>query len=90
MHCLRRLSDRVSGARPGPECSIDKLLMTDVEQRLMNAAMHLLGDTDIDRRTHWFDRYLYGRAGSIYGGSAQIQRNILAQRLLGLPQASRA
>ena len=90
MHCLRRLSDRVSGARPGPECSIDKLLMTDVEQRLMNAAMQLLGDTDIDSRAQWFDRYLYGRAGSIYGGSAQIQRNILAQRLLGLPQASRA
>ncbi|NKY32811.1 acyl-CoA dehydrogenase [Nocardia speluncae] len=92
MHCLRRLSDRISTARPGPECSIDKLLMTEVEQRLMNAASSLLADTDIDAgsRPQWFDRYLYGRASSIYGGSAQIQRNILAQRLLGLPQASRA
>ncbi|MGF6889359.1 alkylation response protein AidB-like acyl-CoA dehydrogenase [Nocardia sp. GAS34] len=90
MHCLRRLSDRAAGAGPGPESSIDKLLMTAVEQRLMTAGVNLLADTGTPGRARWFDRYLYGRAGSIYGGSAQIQRNILAERLLGLPQAPRA
>ncbi|MFC4048088.1 acyl-CoA dehydrogenase family protein [Actinomadura syzygii] len=93
MHCLRTLSDRVSGAPPGPESSIDKLLMTAVEQRLTALSLSLLTDTDApgnaaSGRAEWFDRYLYGRAGSIYGGSAQIQRNILAERLLGLPRSA--
>ncbi|TYB48215.1 acyl-CoA dehydrogenase family protein [Actinomadura chibensis] len=92
MHCLRTLSDRVSGAPPGPESSIDKLLMTAVEQKLTALSLSLLTDTAVDSagpgRAEWFDRYLYGRAGSIYGGSAQIQRNILAERLLGLPRAA--
>ncbi|MDF5753451.1 acyl-CoA dehydrogenase family protein [Spongiactinospora sp. TRM90649] len=87
MHCLRTLSDRVSGASPGPESSIDKLLMTAVEQKLMALSLSLLTDTTAPGRAEWFDRYLYGRAGSIYGGSAQIQRNILAERLLGLPRS---
>lgn len=86
MHCLRSLDDRTSGKPPGPESSIDKLLMTRVEQDLMSLSLELLTDRASDQRAGWFDRYLYARAGSIYGGSAQIQKNILAQRLLGLPR----
>ncbi|GAA4382961.1 acyl-CoA dehydrogenase family protein [Actinomadura verrucosospora] len=87
MHCLRTLSDRVSGAPPGPESSIDKLLMTAVEQKLTALSLGLLTAATTPGRAEWFDRYLYGRAGSIYGGTAQIQRNILAERLLGLPRS---
>ncbi|WP_033288582.1 acyl-CoA dehydrogenase family protein [Amycolatopsis jejuensis] len=86
MHCLRTLSDRAAGIPPGPESSVDKLLMTAVEQGLMRVSLSLLTDTTAPGRAEWFGRYLYGRAGSIYGGSAQIQRNILAQRKLGLPR----
>ncbi|OAA27424.1 acyl-CoA dehydrogenase [Frankia sp. EI5c] len=89
MHCLRSLSERASGAAPGPETSIDKLLMTRVEQLLMATSLDLLTDAAEPGRREWFDRYLYGRAGSIYGGSAQIQRNILAERLLALPREPR-
>ncbi|GAA1867069.1 acyl-CoA dehydrogenase family protein [Pseudonocardia ailaonensis] len=90
MHCLRSLSERVEGGSPGAESSIDKLLMTRVEQTLMSAGLELLDDVTTPDRSEWFDRYLYGRAGSIYGGSAQIQRNILAQRVLALPRGPRA
>ncbi|MBO9524119.1 MAG: acyl-CoA dehydrogenase family protein [Nocardioidaceae bacterium] len=86
MHCLRTLSDRASGVLSGPESSVDKLLMTAVEQKLTQVSMALLTDTTGAHRARWFDRYLYGRAASIYGGSSQIQRNILAQRRLGLPR----
>lgn len=86
MHCLRRLSDRAAGIPPGPESSVDKLLMTQVEQRLMDLGLEVLKDTAEPGRAEWFGRYLYGRAGSIYGGSSQIQRNIIAQRELQLPR----
>lgn len=84
MHSLRRLSARTDGSLPGPESSVDKLLMTRVEQLLLETAMDLCDDHLDGRRTVWFDRYLYARSGSIYGGSAQIQRNILALRVLGM------
>jgi alkylation response protein AidB-like acyl-CoA dehydrogenase len=90
MHCLRSLSERATGGSPGAESSIDKLLMTRVEQQLMAVSLDLLDDATVPGRREWFDRYLYGRAGSIYGGSSQIQRTILAERMLALPRAPRA
>ncbi len=89
MQCLRTLSDRAAGVLAGPESSVDKLLMTAVEQRLMRVSLQLLTDTAAPGRADWFGRYLYGRAASIYGGSSQIQRNILAERRLGLPREPR-
>jgi alkylation response protein AidB-like acyl-CoA dehydrogenase len=86
MHCLRRLSERAAGVPPGPESSVDKLLMTEVEQRLMALGLAIMRDAAEPGRSEWFGRYLYGRAGSIYGGSSQIQRNIIAQRQLQLPR----
>lgn len=87
MHTLRRLSERASGVVAGPETSIDKLLMTCVEQDLLAAALELSADHTDGRRAAWFGRYLYGRSASIYGGSAQVQKNTLAQRGLGLPRS---
>lgn len=83
----RSVRERLEGRPPGPEASVDKLLMTTVEQNLMDTALELTADRVGGQYAKWFDRYLYGRAGSIYGGSAQIQRNILAQRVLALPKA---
>lgn len=86
MHTLRHLSDVASGQDLGFESSIDKMLMTQVEQRLMEVALDSLNNYHSNVSSEWFDRYLYARSASIYGGSAQIQRNILAQRVLGLPR----
>jgi alkylation response protein AidB-like acyl-CoA dehydrogenase len=84
MHCLRRLSERADGRDPGPLSSIDKLLMTKVEQTLLQVAVSNDPGLSAERSQAWFDRYVYARAGSIYGGTAQIQKNILANRVLGL------
>jgi len=88
-HVRRRLIERErSDALPGPEMSVDKLLMTDVDQALHGAAVDLLGPTVLlgSGPSPWMERYVYSRAASIYGGSEQVQLNIIAQRLLGLPR----
>ncbi len=84
MHCLRRLGERYGGKDPGPLSSVDKLLMTQVEQTLLDVAVRHVPGSSRQRRKTWFDRYIYARAGSIYGGTSQIQKNILANRVLGL------
>jgi alkylation response protein AidB-like acyl-CoA dehydrogenase len=86
MHTLRQLSRRATGAELGAESSIDKLLMTHVEQTLLSAALELSVDFSDPQLSEWFNRYLYARSASIYGGTSQIQKNILATRILGLPR----
>ncbi|MDN5913523.1 MAG: acyl-CoA dehydrogenase family protein [Pseudonocardia sp.] len=88
-HVRRRLQERESSdALPGPEMSVDKILMTSVDQALHGAALRLAGPAALSGAVNpeWLRRYLYGRAASIYGGSEQVQLNIIAQRLLGLPR----
>jgi alkylation response protein AidB-like acyl-CoA dehydrogenase len=87
LHVCRRLSDRLDGISHGPEGSVDKLLMTRVEQAVGHAALgmsYLTGGIEEDT---WLKMYLYSRAQSIMGGTSQIQRNLVATRILGLPAA---
>jgi alkylation response protein AidB-like acyl-CoA dehydrogenase len=72
----------------GPETSIDKVLLGTAEQAVFDLAAEGLGpwvalgdDPESDR---WRAEFLYSRAATIYGGSAEIQRNIIARRLLDL------
>jgi len=72
---------------PGPEGSIDKLLMARVEQELLTAAVGVVGGTClVDDGEDWFSDYLYSRAATIYGGTEQVQKNVLADQCLGLPR----
>ncbi|WAJ44547.1 acyl-CoA dehydrogenase family protein [Mycobacterium sp. Aquia_216] len=72
------------GARLGPDTSIDKVLLAGAEQRLYDTVRDLLpGVVELDD-TPWRSEYLYSRASTIYGGTAEIQRNIIARRLLDL------
>lgn len=85
LHVCRRLSDRLDGIEHGPEGSVDKLLMTSVEQAVGRASLAIggaghTGGDDTDLRV-----YLYSRAQSVMGGTSQIQRNLVATRILGLP-----
>jgi alkylation response protein AidB-like acyl-CoA dehydrogenase len=76
-----RLAD---GARLGPETSIDKVLLATAEQQLYDTARDLLpGAVELDD-TPWRTEFMYSRAATIYGGTAEIQRNIIARRLLEL------
>ncbi|MBJ7386194.1 MAG: acyl-CoA dehydrogenase family protein [Mycolicibacterium sp.] len=76
-----RLAD---GQRLGPDTSIDKVLLAAAEQKLYDTARDLLaGSIELDD-TAWRTEYLYSRAATIYGGTAEVQRNIIARRLLDL------
>jgi len=83
-HASRTMSAFVNGGAVGPESSGVKLLMAQAEQRLGLAALEVLGAEEAG--TFWHERYLYSRAASVYGGAQQIQRTILADRVLGLPK----
>ena len=75
--------------------SVDKLLITAMEQQVHSSLMELLGAEVLDpgsqplglNAAQWAREYIYSRAATIYGGTAQIQRDIVAQRLLGLPRS---
>jgi alkylation response protein AidB-like acyl-CoA dehydrogenase len=79
-HVRRRLSEQLDGVSHGPEGSLDKLLMTWVEQSVGHAALAVAGTRDPDL----LSAYLYSRAQSVMGGTSQIQKNIIASRILGL------
>ena len=73
---------------PIPETSVDKILMATAEQELFDLARAwsdgVLEFCDDDAAVSLRAEYMYSRAASIYGGSAEIQRNIVADQLLGL------
>jgi alkylation response protein AidB-like acyl-CoA dehydrogenase len=90
LRCRSRATVRrlVAGETLGPETSIDKVLVAGAEQSLFDVARELTPGL-IEQPTgvveaQWRDEYLYSRAASIYGGTGEIQRNIIARRLLGL------
>jgi alkylation response protein AidB-like acyl-CoA dehydrogenase len=72
----------------GAETSIDKVLVATAEQTVFDAARRLLPGTietdDSIAGEVWRSEFLYSRAATIYGGSAEVQRNIIARRLLDL------
>jgi alkylation response protein AidB-like acyl-CoA dehydrogenase len=86
LHVRRRLSERLGGLDHGPGGSIDKLLMTWVEQTVGAAALSVAGShAVVDGDDVALKTYLYSRAQSVMGGTSQIQKNIIATRILGLP-----
>ena len=85
LHVRRRLSDRLDGVTHGPEGSVDKLLMTWVEQSVGHASLAVGGIAHGSRDDTDLRTYLYSRAQSVMGGTSQIQRNLVARRILGLP-----
>ena len=84
---LRSLTERQNGRLPGPEGSVDKLLMTRADQFFAHVMMDLSASGPLLTEGLEWDIYVWSRAAGIYGGTAQIQRNIVAQRVLGLPRA---
>jgi alkylation response protein AidB-like acyl-CoA dehydrogenase len=81
----RRLA---AGETLGAETSIDKALVAAAEQAVFDLAAEALGEDvalgDDPASARWRAEFLYSRAATIYGGSSEIQRNIIARRLLGL------
>ena len=77
-----------AGETLGAETSVDKVLVATAERAVYDAARRLLpGVIELDDSLAgemWREEYLYSRAATIYGGTAEVQRNIIARRLLDL------
>jgi alkylation response protein AidB-like acyl-CoA dehydrogenase len=95
LNSLRQLSALARGYKPGPESSIQKLYYSEMGARLMALANDLTGAFgQLARRSphapdagRWAQRELASRGPLIFAGTNEIQRNIIAQRVLGLPRA---
>jgi alkylation response protein AidB-like acyl-CoA dehydrogenase len=74
-----------AGVDPGPLPSINKVWWPIAHQKLVEAGLLRSGPAGADPAV-WYRRWLDARPESIYGGAAQIQRNIIAERFLGLPR----
>lgn len=74
-----------AGGALGPESSVNKLYWSHLDLALHETALDLVGE----ETGPWMDGYLFALAGPIYGGTDQIQRNTIAERLLGLPREPR-
>ena len=72
------------GRKLGADTSIDKVLLAGAEQRLYDTVRDLLPGRIELEDDPWRTEFLYSRAASIYGGTAEVQRNIIARRLLDL------
>ena len=83
----RSLTERQNGKLPGPEGSVDKLLLARADQLFGHTMMDLRASDPLLTEGLEWDIYVWSRAAGIYGGTAQIQRNIVAQRVLGLPRS---
>jgi alkylation response protein AidB-like acyl-CoA dehydrogenase len=91
---FRSLTRILRGETPGAEGSINKLFWSEMSQRLHDTAFRVLGAKSqlVKGSAHavaagrWQRSLLYYRAGTIFAGTSEIQRNIIAQRVLGLPR----
>jgi alkylation response protein AidB-like acyl-CoA dehydrogenase len=86
---LRSTQRSLSGARPGPEASVRKLLGVEHDQRTQEMGLALLGPdgaTTVGPAAQWTFGFLANRCLTIAGGTSEIQRNVIAERLLGLPR----
>jgi alkylation response protein AidB-like acyl-CoA dehydrogenase len=91
---LRGLTRRLRGEAPGPEGSILKLYGSELGIRIADAAGALLGmrclvdvpQEDVPDAPRWYNRVVSARQYTIAGGTSEIQRNIIGERVLGLPK----
>lgn len=90
----RTASRLMSGAPPGPDASANKIFWSEMDLRLHETALRILGDQaellpgapDATDAGRWLEGFLFAQAGPIYSGTNEIQRNIVAERLLGMPR----
>ncbi|MGW3996799.1 acyl-CoA dehydrogenase family protein [Amycolatopsis sp. NPDC004772] len=82
---VSRLAD---GGELGPESSVNKLFWSHLDVELHETALDVLGP-EAETAETWVNGYLFSLAGPIYGGTDQIQRNTIAERLLKLPREAR-
>jgi alkylation response protein AidB-like acyl-CoA dehydrogenase len=75
--------------QPGPEGSLTKWMWSDTNQQLTQLAVDILGPDALTAGTPWAFELLRARGNSIEGGTTEVLKNIVAERVLGLPRAGR-
>jgi alkylation response protein AidB-like acyl-CoA dehydrogenase len=95
MFALRSLASRTvnrlaAGERLGPEISVDKIVLGTTEQTVADTARQLLWPAleleDSVEARNWRRAWAFSRITTIYGGAIEVQRDLVAERLLGLPR----
>ncbi|MEU8847601.1 acyl-CoA dehydrogenase family protein [Streptomyces sp. NPDC048564] len=86
---LAAASRFLDGESIGPESSLNKVFWSEYDIALHETALDLLGPEGELTDTDWSERYVFSLAGPIYAGTNEIQRDIIAERLLGLPKGRR-
>lgn len=90
--CLETFQLLASGTSLGSRSSIDKVLLSTADQAILDAARELLWPTmelsDADNARAWRRDWFYSRVTSIYGGAVEVQRDIVADLVAGLPKAT--
>ncbi|MFG2962564.1 acyl-CoA dehydrogenase family protein [Streptomyces sp. NPDC048288] len=79
----------LDGESLGPESSLNKVFWSELDLALHETALDLLGAEGESAESPWSEGYVFSLAGPIYAGTNEIQRDIIAERLLGLPKGRR-
>ena len=94
LNLYRGITSRLRGQPPGPEASLDKLYWSELDKWMQELGMSLQGPysqlmegSDHAVKGNWQYNFLRSRAGTIYSGTSEIQKNIIGERVLGLPKA---
>jgi alkylation response protein AidB-like acyl-CoA dehydrogenase len=90
LHTYWTASKVARGHTVGPEASANKIFWSETDVAINDTALKLLGPEaellQAGSPGEWLDGYLFALAGPIYAGTNEIQRNVVAERLLGLPR----
>jgi alkylation response protein AidB-like acyl-CoA dehydrogenase len=90
----RSITNQLRGQPPGPEASLDKLYWSETDKWLQEIGQEILGPlAQLDPTSAYYPhsvnlqtQFLWSRAGTIYSGTSEIQKNIIGERVLGLPR----
>ncbi|MEZ5237898.1 MAG: acyl-CoA dehydrogenase family protein [Microthrixaceae bacterium] len=85
LYTLGDVTGMTEGRPPGARSSYNKVFWSEMDLRLHRAALDLLGD-EAELEGPWMKGYQFALSGPIYAGTNEIQRNIIAERVLGLPR----
>jgi alkylation response protein AidB-like acyl-CoA dehydrogenase len=93
MNLYRTITSQLRGQPPGPEASLAKLYWSELDKWMQEMGMSLQGpysqlmrDSKYAVDGDWQYNFLRSRAGTIYSGTSEIQKNIIGERVLGLPK----
>ena len=93
LNLYRGITSRLRGQPPGPEASLDKLYWSELDKWMQELGMSLQGPysqlmegSEHAVKGNWQYNFLRSRAGTIYSGTSEIQKNIIGERVLGLPK----